>query len=176
MYVYTYNFVKLINCDLTSEPVTYKFPFIVHTSASADSCRDHFLNVPSQWETTLHCKIISHWLGAYNKLSLNCLSNILQLLMLHLPHVMCQLYIKIMWDCQWCVIVITMCFLLKFLGIQKMTSAKHFTISTYQLINHERNKMARIVWRLLYWNSSAYKKKPSAKHSTISPYQLVNHH
>ena len=28
------------------------------------SYRDHFVNVPSQWETMLHCNIISHWLGA----------------------------------------------------------------------------------------------------------------
>ena len=32
------------------------------------SCRDHF--VPSQWEKTLHCNVISHWLGAYTKWSL----------------------------------------------------------------------------------------------------------
>ena len=25
--------------------------------------RDHFVYVLSQWETTLHCNIISHWLG-----------------------------------------------------------------------------------------------------------------
>ena len=32
--------------------------------------RDHFLNAPSQWETTLHCNVVSHWLGAYTKWSL----------------------------------------------------------------------------------------------------------
>ena len=32
--------------------------------------RDYFVNVPSQWETMLHCKIASHWLGAYTKWSL----------------------------------------------------------------------------------------------------------
>ena len=26
------------------------------------------IHAPSQWETTLHCNIISHWLGAYKKL------------------------------------------------------------------------------------------------------------
>ena len=35
------------------------------------TCRDHFVNAPSQWETTLHCNIISHWLGAYTKWSLH---------------------------------------------------------------------------------------------------------
>ena len=32
--------------------------------------RNNFVNAPSQWETTLHCNIISHWLGAYTKWSL----------------------------------------------------------------------------------------------------------
>ena len=30
----------------------------------------HIVNAPSQWEMTLHCNIVSHWLGAYTKLSL----------------------------------------------------------------------------------------------------------
>ena len=39
--------------------------------------RDHFVYVPSQWEMTLQCNIISHWLGAYTKWSLiHCLSMI----------------------------------------------------------------------------------------------------
>ena len=33
-------------------------------------CRDHFVNVPSQWKTTLHCNVVSHWLGAYTNWSL----------------------------------------------------------------------------------------------------------
>ena len=31
--------------------------------------RDHFVYAPSQWETTLHCNVASHWLGAYTKWS-----------------------------------------------------------------------------------------------------------
>ena len=27
--------------------------------------------MPSQWETMLHCNVVSHWLGAYTKWSLN---------------------------------------------------------------------------------------------------------
>ena len=27
--------------------------------------RNHFMYVPSQWETPLHCNVVSHWLGAY---------------------------------------------------------------------------------------------------------------
>ena len=32
--------------------------------------RDHFVNVVSQWEPTLHCNTVSHWLGAYTEWSL----------------------------------------------------------------------------------------------------------
>ena len=31
------------------------------------SSRDHFLHSPNQWETTLHCNVLSHWLGVYTK-------------------------------------------------------------------------------------------------------------
>ena len=33
-------------------------------------CRDHFVDAPSQWKTTLHSNVVSHWLGAFKKLSL----------------------------------------------------------------------------------------------------------
>ena len=29
--------------------------------------RDHFVYVPSQWKTMLHCNIVSHWLGTCTK-------------------------------------------------------------------------------------------------------------
>ena len=32
--------------------------------------RDHFVNAPSQWEATLQCNVVSHWLGAFTKWSL----------------------------------------------------------------------------------------------------------
>ena len=32
--------------------------------------RDHLVYAPSQWETTLHCDIVSHWLATYTKWSL----------------------------------------------------------------------------------------------------------
>ena len=32
--------------------------------------RDHFVYAPSQWETTLQCNFVCHWLGAYTKFSL----------------------------------------------------------------------------------------------------------
>ena len=34
------------------------------------SGRDHFVYAPSQWQTTLHSNVVSHWLGTYTKLSL----------------------------------------------------------------------------------------------------------
>ena len=30
-------------------------------------CRDHFVCAPSQWEMTLRCNVVSHWLGAHMK-------------------------------------------------------------------------------------------------------------
>ena len=42
---------------------------------SNNSPRDHFVNAPNQWETTLQCNVVSHWLGAYTKwplLSMPC--------------------------------------------------------------------------------------------------------
>ena len=32
--------------------------------------RVHFVYAPSQWEITLHCNVVSNWLGAYTKWSL----------------------------------------------------------------------------------------------------------
>ena len=34
------------------------------------SCWDHFLYAPSQWETTLQCNVVSHWLDSHTKWSL----------------------------------------------------------------------------------------------------------
>ena len=33
-------------------------------------CRDHFFVCVQQWETTLHCNVVSHWLHAYKKMTL----------------------------------------------------------------------------------------------------------
>ena len=33
------------------------------------SAGDHFVYLPSQWETTLQCKVVSDWLGTYTKWS-----------------------------------------------------------------------------------------------------------
>ena len=34
------------------------------------TCRDHFVYVPSQWETALQCNVVSHWMGAYKEWTL----------------------------------------------------------------------------------------------------------
>ena len=51
----------------------------VQNICTGESCyntviRDHFVYAPSQWETMLHCNVVSHWLGAYTKCSLCHLS------------------------------------------------------------------------------------------------------
>ena len=33
-------------------------------------CRGLFVYAPSQWETTLHCNVVSHWQGSFTKWSL----------------------------------------------------------------------------------------------------------
>ena len=35
--------------------------------SSHDSIRDYFIYAPSQWETTLQCSVVSHWLGSCTK-------------------------------------------------------------------------------------------------------------
>ena len=42
-------------------------PFYVENSWVS---RDDFVHAPGQWETTLHCTVVSHWLGAHTKWSL----------------------------------------------------------------------------------------------------------
>ena len=37
--------------------------------------RDHFVNAPSQWETTLPCNIVSHWMVAYTRWFLRTVNN-----------------------------------------------------------------------------------------------------
>ena len=32
------------------------------------ACRNHFVNAPSQWETTLQCNVVCHWVDVYTRL------------------------------------------------------------------------------------------------------------
>ena len=43
--------------------------YLNSTPISYGVSRDRFVYVPGQWETMLHCNIVSHWLGAYKKWS-----------------------------------------------------------------------------------------------------------
>ena len=36
-------------------------------SSALPMCRDDFVYGPSQWETTLHCNVVSHWVGPKTK-------------------------------------------------------------------------------------------------------------
>ena len=47
----------------------------IHSTVCYNTCilhldRDHFVYAPSQWETTLQCNVVSHWLGAFTKWAL----------------------------------------------------------------------------------------------------------
>ena len=44
---------------------------IINVQYKDITIRDHFVYVPSQWETMLQCDVIFHWLGAYTKWSLH---------------------------------------------------------------------------------------------------------
>ena len=44
---------------------------IMHGYLQRQISRDHFVYAPNQWETTLHCNFVSHWLGTYTKWSLD---------------------------------------------------------------------------------------------------------
>ena len=35
-----------------------------------DKHRDHFVYAANQWDTTLQCNVVTYWLGAYTKWSL----------------------------------------------------------------------------------------------------------
>ena len=45
-------------------------PFTDGSVFSQRQHRGHFVYAPSQWETTLQCNVVSHWLGAFTKWSL----------------------------------------------------------------------------------------------------------
>ena len=42
----------------------------VYRQAISHISRDHFVYAPSQWETTLQCNVVSHWLGTCTEWSL----------------------------------------------------------------------------------------------------------
>ena len=61
-------------CSFTSQEINTKITFLwVHkqfTTPTYTLSSIKTLYTPSQWKTTLHCNVVSHWLGAYTKWSL----------------------------------------------------------------------------------------------------------
>ena len=46
-----------------------------HYGKANHTLQGSFVYAPIQWETTLQCNVVSHWLGAYTKWSLQCTLN-----------------------------------------------------------------------------------------------------
>ena len=54
-----------IGCMATDKLKDWQAPCLTNvTWGSKTLHRDHFVYAPSQWETTLQCNVVSHWLGA----------------------------------------------------------------------------------------------------------------
>ena len=65
---------------------------------SETGVRDHFVNAPSQWETMLHCNVVSHWLGTYTKWSLGVhISHLLSYQFVVSNTVHCTTLISVCW-------------------------------------------------------------------------------
>ena len=64
-----------VGCNYLSLPLTHAsgtqvLNCIKYIPRNMHRITGYFMNVSGQWETTLHCNVISHWLGAYTKWSL----------------------------------------------------------------------------------------------------------
>ena len=64
--------VMLDTPPLPSMPLQWSHMSIMASQITNN--QDRFEHVVIQWETMLHCNVISHWLGAYTKWSLNNLT------------------------------------------------------------------------------------------------------
>ena len=58
--------VNTMGADVSDERRTRASTAMMWTYSSMD----HILHVPNQWEMTLLCNVVPHWLGAYTKWSL----------------------------------------------------------------------------------------------------------
>ena len=61
-------FMKTLSSS--SEVCRLKKCSITTSVSTSNANSDHFVNAPSQWGTTLHCNVVSHWQGTYTKWSL----------------------------------------------------------------------------------------------------------
>ena len=50
--------------------IVLRFVLVNICSISTHILKDHFVYVPNQWEATLQCNVVSHWLATYKKWSL----------------------------------------------------------------------------------------------------------
>ena len=75
----TYNAEKKIH-------VTLGLRLSFHVWPSYIRPRDNFLCAPSQWETTLQCNVVSHWLGACWEWSVWALTQTMRERVKHPPH------------------------------------------------------------------------------------------
>ena len=66
--------IALLSYVVNTDQTTYHYLNQGWLTCSLLTCvcviRDKFMNVPSRWEKTLHCNVVSHWLGANTKWSL----------------------------------------------------------------------------------------------------------
>ena len=57
-------------CDRHAMETFVIYMNTIHLTGVSHVLQGLFVNVPSQWETALHCNVVFHWLGAYAKWSL----------------------------------------------------------------------------------------------------------
>ena len=63
----------MIYCNVITETSLVKnlHWFVKHHRGMSCISRDYPVHAPDQWEMTLQCNVVSHWLGAYTKRSLH---------------------------------------------------------------------------------------------------------
>ena len=71
-YDHNYNVLLYeVKCRWLTDPHMVSNILVKIASENGLISRDHSVYAPNQWEMTLHCNVISHWLGAYRKWSLD---------------------------------------------------------------------------------------------------------
>ena len=102
------------------------------------SWRDHFEYAPKQWETTLQCNVVPHWLATYTDWSLQ-LKHLPQLLLVCCPLACCA---AACWFCPWIDLIISLCAELYCTATEMPTT---LTVSQ-QVITTSRANTTRITW------------------------------
>ena len=69
--------ITIIMCSILINLIVRQCSWIVNEMMNdMNIARDHFVYVPSQWETTLHCNVVSHWQSTFTKRSLIALNQV----------------------------------------------------------------------------------------------------